>query len=164
MTCHGPGQLVAYPIISLRARPDLHRYLRDLEAWLVDVCRGYGVDAHADSPHTGVWVHGRSPAAGDRKIASIGIAVRRWVTYHGVALNVCTDLGLFDLIVACGLAGVEMTSMEKELGTAPPLSEVAERAAARFAEHFGMRVEDRETQMNTDGHRYGNDEGEDRQG
>ena len=143
VTYHGPGQLVAYPIISLRERQDLHRYLRDLEAWLVDVCRSYGVDAHADSPHTGVWVEGR-------KIASIGIAVRRWVTYHGVALNVSTDLSHFDLIVPCGLEGVQMTSLERETDTARQLQEVAERAAALFAERFGMTTADHGTQMNAD--------------
>lgn len=135
VTYHGPGQLVAYPIVSLAGRGrDIHRYLRDLEAWLVRLCRSYGVAAHADSAHTGVWV-------ADRKIASIGVAVRRWVTYHGAALNVSTDLSYFDLIVPCGLRGVAMTSLQKELGTAPPLEEVAERAAQYFAEDFGMKLE-----------------------
>jgi lipoate-protein ligase B len=131
-TYHGPGQLVAYPIIDLRRRGrDLHRYLRDLEAWLVGLCSFYGVPAHADSPHTGVWVE-------DRKIASIGIAVRQWVAYHGVALNVTTDLTQFGLIVPCGLRGVTMTSLERELGTAPALADVARRAAESFARYFGM--------------------------
>ncbi|MHC5034511.1 MAG: lipoyl(octanoyl) transferase LipB [Planctomycetota bacterium] len=135
VTYHGPGQLVAYPILDLRQRGrDLHRYLRNLEAWLVKLCRGYGVPAHAASPHTGVWVE-------DRKIASIGIAVRRWVSYHGAALNVSTDLSHFDLIVPCGLRGVTVTSLERELGWAPPLEHVAERAAACFAECFGMQAE-----------------------
>jgi len=136
VTFHGPGQLVAYPIIDLRPRGrDLHRYLRDLEAWLVRLCRSYGIPAHARSPHTGVWVE-------ERKIASIGIAVRRWVSTHGVALNVDTDLGYFDLIVPCGLPGVRMTSMEAELGQAPPLAEVAERAVLFFLTDFGfMRAE-----------------------
>ncbi|MCK4376545.1 MAG: lipoyl(octanoyl) transferase LipB [Candidatus Brocadiae bacterium] len=134
VTYHGPGQLVAYPVIGLRDRGrDLHRYLRDLEAWLVRLCRSYGVEAHADSPHTGVWVE-------DRKIASIGIAVRRWVTYHGVALNVATDLSHFGLIVPCGLGAVTITSLERELGSAPPLKEVAERAAGHFAEDFGLAL------------------------
>jgi lipoate-protein ligase B len=134
VTYHGPGQLVAYPVVSLVHRGrDLHRYLRDLEAWLVRLCRSYGVAAHADSPHTGVWV-------GDRKIASIGIAVRRWVSYHGVALNVSTDLSYFGLIVPCGLPGVAMTSLERELGSAPPFEEVAERAATYFAEDLDMRL------------------------
>jgi lipoate-protein ligase B len=135
VTYHGPGQLVAYPIISLAGRGrDIHRYLRDLEAWLVRLCRSYGVAAHADLVHTGVWV-------AERKIASIGIAVRRWVTYHGVALNVSTDLTYFGLIVPCGLRGVTMTSLEKELGSAPPLEEVAERAARYFSEDFSMKLE-----------------------
>jgi len=134
VTFHGPGQLVVYPIINLRRRgPDLHRYLRELQSWLVGLCRSYGVPAHADGPHTGCWV-------GERKIASVGIAVRRWVTYHGVALNVCPDLSYFDLIVPCGLPDVTMTSLQRELGTAPPLQEVAERAARCFAEEFGLRL------------------------
>lgn len=131
-TFHGPDQLVAYPIIHLGHRGrDLHRYLRDLEAWAMGLCHSYGVPAHVESPHTGVWVE-------DRKIASIGIAVRRWVAYHGVALNVRTDLSYFDLIVPCGLRGVRMTSLEREMPAAPTLDEVAERAAARFAEDFGF--------------------------
>jgi len=134
VTYHGPGQLVAYPILDLRRRGcDLHWYLRDLEAWLVRLCRSYGVAAHADSPHTGVWVE-------DRKIASIGIAVRRWATYHGAALNVAPDLSHFGLIVPCGLSDVTMTSLERELGWAPPLAEVAERAAVYFAEDFSLNV------------------------
>ncbi len=134
ITYHGPGQLVAYPIVHLAGRGrDLHRYLRDLEGWLVRLCRSYGVDADARGPQTGVWVE-------DRKVASIGIACRRWVTYHGVALNVSTDLSDFDLIVPCGLDGVEMTSIERELGHAPPLEEVARRASAMFAEDFGLQA------------------------
>jgi lipoate-protein ligase B len=132
VTFHGPGQLVAYPILNLRRRGrDLHRYLRDLEKWTVRVCQTYGVPAHAETPHTGVWVE-------DRKIASIGIAVRRWVSYHGVALNVSTDLSYFDLLVPCGLPDVEMTSIAKETGEAPALEEVAERAAGMFVEDFGF--------------------------
>ena len=134
-TYHGPDQLVAYPIINLTTRGrDLHRYLRDLEGWLVRLCRSYGVEAHANSPHTGVWV-------GERKIASIGIAVRRWVSYLGAALNVSTDLSYYDLIVPCGLRGVTMTSMARECARPPGLEEVAELAARRFAEEFDMRLE-----------------------
>lgn len=137
VTFHGPGQLVAYPIIDLTRRGrDLHRYLRDLEAWLVRLCRSYGVPAHADSPHTGVWVE-------DRKIASIGIAVRRWVTMHGVALNVDVDLGYFGLIVPCGMPEVQMTSLAAELDEAPPMQEVAARAAALFAENFALTLAER---------------------
>jgi len=134
VTFHGPGQLVAYPILDLRPRGrNLHGYLRALEAWLVQVCRSYGLAAHADSPHTGVWI-------ADRKIASIGIAARRWVSYHGIALNVAPDMSFFDLIVPCGMRSVTMTSMEKELGVAPPLAKVAERAATLFAEQFALET------------------------
>ena len=132
VTFHGPGQLVAYPIVDLRPRGrNLHGYLRALETWLVRVCRDYGLPAHADSPHTGVWIE-------DRKIASIGIAARRWVSYHGIALNVAPDMTFFSLIVPCGMQSVTMTSMERELGTAPPLSEVAEHAASCFADCFDL--------------------------
>jgi lipoate-protein ligase B len=132
VTFHGPGQFVAYPVIDLAARGrDLHSYLRDLEAWLVRLCRSYGVPAHADCPHTGVWVE-------DRKIASIGIAVRRWVSTHGVALNVDVDLRYFDLIVPCGLADVRMTSLAAEMGEPPSMEAVAARAADFFAEDFEL--------------------------
>ncbi len=137
-TLHAPGQLVAYPVIDLKARgSDLHRYLRELEAWLIRLLEGYGIRAGVEASRTGVW-------AGGGKIASIGIAVRRWVAYHGVALNVSTDLELFELIVPCGLEGVRMTSMAELLrsgeaaGCAPEFAQVAERAAALFAEEFGF--------------------------
>jgi len=132
VTFHGPGQLVMYPVIDLMAcGSDLHLYLRGLEAWLIGLLQAYGIEAGMNPPHTGVW-------AGGAKIASIGIAVRRWVAYHGVALNVATDLSFFDLIVPCGLSGVEMTSMEALLGDAPSLEEVARRAAQLFCEQFGF--------------------------
>ena len=133
-TLHAPGQLVAYPVIDLKARgSDLHRYLRDLEQWLIRLLGSYGIAAGVNPPKTGVWVDGG-------KLASIGIAVRRWVGYHGVALNVSTDMTLFDLIVPCGLAGVRMVSMAELLGdgAAPGMAEVADRAAEMFAEDFGF--------------------------
>ena len=132
-TFHGPGQLVAYPVIDLSARGrDLHRYLRDLEGWLIRLLAEYDIRAGRNAPFTGVWV-------GGAKIASIGIAVRHWVGYHGVALNVTTDLSYFDLIVPCGLSKVRMTSMQQALGAAPDLSEVAGRAARVFREDFGFQ-------------------------
>ena len=132
VTFHGPGQLVMYPVVDLRAcGADLHRYLRGLERWLIRVLQSYGIEAGVNPPHTGVWARGA-------KVASIGIAVRRWVAYHGVALNVSTDISFFDLIVPCGLSGVEMTSMEALLGGAPALEEVARRAARLFCEEFGF--------------------------
>ena len=134
VTFHGPGQLVIYPIVDLKARGrDLHRYLRELEGWLIRLLESYGVAAGVNPPYTGVWV-------GERKIASIGIAVRRWAAYHGVALNVSTDLSLFDLIVPCGLEGVRMTSMAEVLGSAPRVEEVARRAAVMFAGLFGYAL------------------------
>jgi lipoate-protein ligase B len=134
VTYHGPGQLVGYPILNLRERGrDLHRYLRDLEQWLVKLCRSYDVDAHADSPHTGVWVE-------DRKIASIGIAARQWVSYHGVALNVTTDLDYFNLIVPCGQPECRMTSLLEETGRERTIQNVAGDAARFFAEHFEMEL------------------------
>jgi len=132
VTYHGPGQLVAYPIIDLRARGrDLHRYLRDLERWVVRVLHSYGIRAGVNPPNTGVWAAGA-------KIASVGIAVRHWVAYHGVALNVTTDLEFFRLIVPCGLSRVRMTSMAEVMADPPALPEVAKRAAEMFREDFGF--------------------------
>jgi lipoyl(octanoyl) transferase len=109
-TYHGPGQLVGYPIIDLRrCGQDLHRYLRWLEDLLVETLGEVGIAARTRSGLTGVWVE-------DRKIASIGVGVRHWITMHGFALNVCGDLSPFDQIVPCGIANVAMTSIEKETG------------------------------------------------
>jgi lipoate-protein ligase B len=124
VTYHGPGQLVGYPILDLDARGerDVHAYLRGLEAVLCDALERLGVRPRLRAGATGVFVE---PARGDpaeppRKIASIGVGVRRWVTYHGFALNVDIDLAGFSRIVACGLHGVEMTSVRRELGGAAP--------------------------------------------
>jgi lipoyl(octanoyl) transferase len=115
VTLHAPGQLVGYPILDLTGfRPDLHWYLRQLEAALIQALAGLGIPADRQPGLTGVWTEGR-------KIASIGIHVKQWVTFHGFALNVTTDLSLFDLIVPCGIAGVRMTSVARETGrTADP--------------------------------------------
>ena len=118
-TYHGPGQLMGYPIIDLRRYgQDLHRYLRWLEAMLIDLLAEHGIDASRRESLTGVWI-------GDRKIASIGVGVRYWITMHGFALNVCGDLSPFDHIVPCGINNVMMTSMEKETGRAFSLAGVA---------------------------------------
>ena len=110
VTFHGPGQLVGYPILDLRKhREDLHWYLRSLEASLVDGLDTLGIGAGTNPGLTGVWTRGR-------KIASIGIHVKQWVTYHGFALNVTTDLTYFDLIVPCGIRDVVMTSVAMESG------------------------------------------------
>jgi lipoyl(octanoyl) transferase len=110
VTFHGPGQLVGYPILDLRAyKQDLHWYLRTLEQALIDALGILAIPAERNSGLTGVWTLGR-------KIASIGIHVKQWVTWHGFALNVTTDLTHFDRIVPCGIQGVEMTSVERERG------------------------------------------------
>jgi len=118
-TYHGPGQLMGYPIIDLRrCGHDLHKYLRWLEQLLIEVLAEHGIAATQRESLTGVWVE-------DRKIASIGVGVRHWITMHGFALNVCGDLSPFSHIVPCGIDNVAMTSMEKETGAAFSVSDVA---------------------------------------
>jgi lipoyl(octanoyl) transferase len=118
-TYHGPGQLVGYFFIDLRQYgQDLHRYLRWLEMILVELLALYGLDAVTRPALTGVWVD-------DRKIASIGVGVRHWITMHGFALNVCGDLAPFDQITPCGISGVKMTSLEKETDKVHRLEQVA---------------------------------------
>jgi lipoyl(octanoyl) transferase len=120
-TYHGPGQLMGYPIIDLRrCGQDLHRYLRWLEDLLVETLAEVGIAARTRSGLTGVWVE-------NRKIASIGVGVRHWITMHGFALNVCGDLSPFDQIVPCGIANVTMTSIEKETGDAYTPADLAFR-------------------------------------
>jgi lipoyl(octanoyl) transferase len=118
-TYHGPGQLMGYPIIDLRrCGHDLHKYLRWVEQSLIDLLAKYGIAAARRESLTGVWV-------GDRKIASIGVGVRHWITMHGFALNVCGDLSPFNHIVPCGINNVAMTSMEEETGAAFSVPRVA---------------------------------------
>jgi lipoate-protein ligase B len=128
VTWHGPGQLVGYPIVGLdRCGRDLHAYLRALEGTLIDVLALWGIEGARVAGRTGVWT-------GAGKIASIGIAVRRWVGYHGFALNVAPDLGWFDLIHPCGLRDIRMTSMAERLGPgAPSVEEVRVRTAEALA-------------------------------
>ncbi len=132
VTFHGPGQLVGYPIMDLkRHRQDLHWYLRQLERSLIDVLGHYGISAEQNKGLTGVWT-------GGRKIASIGVHARDWVTWHGFALNVTTDLSYFDLIVPCGIDGVQMTSMARELAAAPDAEAVSQSVADTFASNFEL--------------------------
>jgi lipoyl(octanoyl) transferase len=122
-TYHGPGQLIGYPIIDLRnCGQDLHRYLRWLEELLVETLATIGIAATTREGLTGVWVE-------NRKIASIGVGVRHWITMHGFALNVCGDLTPFDQIVPCGISNVTMTSIEKEAGRHDSVMEVASRVS-----------------------------------
>lgn len=133
-TYHGPGQLVGYPLVDLRRRGgDVHRFLRAVEEGLIATLRELRVAGHRRPGWTGVWVDPNRP----RKIASIGIGVRRGITWHGFALNVTVDLGRFDAIVPCAIPGVQMTSLERERSEPPPsLSEIATLAAR----HLGARV------------------------
>ncbi|UCC83012.1 MAG: lipoyl(octanoyl) transferase LipB [Gemmatimonadota bacterium] len=132
VTYHGPGQLVGYPIIDLRHHnQDLHWYLRQLEEVLLRALASLDISGIRVPGYTGVWVE-------DRKIASIGVHVTRWVTFHGFALNVCTDLADFDLIVPCGIDAVQMTTVEIESGRASSVDEVADHVARSFAETFGL--------------------------
>jgi len=118
-TYHGPGQLIGYPIVDLRrCGQDLHKYLRSLEQLLIDFLTQYDIAAQRRESLTGVWVE-------NRKIASIGVGVRHWITMHGFALNVCGDLSPFDHIVPCGINNVAMTSVEKETGKPFTVVEVA---------------------------------------
>ena len=126
ITLHSPGQLVGYPIVDLtHYRRDLHRFLRLLEEVLLRTLAEHGVVGEAVPGKTGVWVEGR-------KIASIGIAVRRWISYHGFALNIDNDLALFQAIIPCGLPGIAMTSMRQELGRPLDRQAVAETLMAHF--------------------------------
>jgi lipoyl(octanoyl) transferase len=136
VTYHGPGQLVGYPILNLSPdRRDVRRYVRDLEEALVATLADCGVGGrpHAGDEPVGVWV-------GTRKIASLGIHLSRWITTHGFALNVVTDLSYFRAIVPCGLHEVDMTSIERETGVRWDLAAVAALAADHLARRFGRRL------------------------
>lgn len=132
ITYHGPGQLVAYPIISLENYSlGVKQYVQLLEKVIVDVLREYGIDSEGRlGEETGVWTNS------GRKVASIGVAVSHWVTFHGFALNVSTNLSYFDKINPCGFDSRVMTSMEKELGKAVEMSDVKQRVVKHFSNNF----------------------------
>jgi lipoyl(octanoyl) transferase len=134
VTYHGPGQLVAYPILDLKPdRKDLHRYLRDLEGVVMRVVEGYGIPAERSEGQTGVWTPGG-------KIAAIGVRVSSgWITSHGLALNVGTDLSYFGTIVPCGIADRDVTSLARELGREVPMREVQDALVEVFAAEFQRR-------------------------
>ncbi|HEX6252487.1 MAG TPA: lipoyl(octanoyl) transferase LipB [Gemmatimonadaceae bacterium] len=136
VTFHGPGQLVGYPVIDLkRHKLDLHWYLRQVEEALILTLAALGIQAERNPGYTGVWTSGR-------KIASIGVHSRDWVTWHGFALNVTTDLSYFDLIVPCGISGVQMTSAQKEGAALPDraVEHVGGLIAAAFASVFQLEL------------------------
>lgn len=134
VTFHGPGQLVGYPIIDLRRhKQDLHWYLRQVEEALIRGIARYGISGQRNPTFTGVWTSGR-------KLASIGVHARDWVTWHGFALNVTTDLSYFDLIVPCGIQSVTMTSIEREVASdaAPTVDDVGSAVAEAFGQVFSL--------------------------
>ncbi|HEX6589295.1 MAG TPA: lipoyl(octanoyl) transferase LipB [Longimicrobiales bacterium] len=141
VTYHGPGQLVGYPILDLKPdRQDLHRYVRDLEQVLIDALATFGVAADRRAGLTGAWV-------GDEKVAAIGVRVSSgWITSHGFALNVGTDLGFFDAIVPCGIREYGVTSMERVLKTTVAMGDVEDAVVAAFE-----RVFDRQSALRPEG-------------
>jgi lipoate-protein ligase B len=131
-TYHGPGQLVGYPIILLSDH-DVRRHVRSMEEAIIRTAKSYGVDGQRVEGHPGIWVNGR-------KLASIGVAVTDWVTYHGFALNVNTDLSYFELIRPCGLDPSTMTSLQRVTGKAIPFEEVKGRFAREYSEVTGLSL------------------------
>ncbi|HET9833199.1 MAG TPA: lipoyl(octanoyl) transferase LipB [Vicinamibacterales bacterium] len=130
ITYHGPGQLVGYPILDLKPdRCDVHRYVRDLEEVLIRVAADYGLAGERVQGLTGVWI-------GGEKVAAIGVRIARWITSHGFALNVSTDLDYFNLIVPCGISDRGVTSLSRLLGRAVDRAEVEDRLIQRFTEIF----------------------------
>jgi lipoyl(octanoyl) transferase len=134
ITFHGPGQLVAYPIVELRNPLDLRRYVRSLEEAIIATAAQFGVAAGRIDGLTGVWV------AGERKVAAIGVRVRRGVTTHGLALNVSTDLRWFEEMIPCGIRDKTATSLAAEIGRPVAMAEVEDLLAAELARHFGLRL------------------------
>jgi lipoyl(octanoyl) transferase len=133
ITFHGPGQIVAYPIVELRDPLDLRRYVRVLEAAIIDTAGRFGVTADRLAGYPGIWVDG------ERKLAAIGVRVKRGVTTHGLALNVNTDLRWFDEMIPCGIRGKGVTSLARETGAAPSMEDVEDELARQLAGHFGLR-------------------------
>ena len=139
VTYHGPGQIVAYPILNLGAiRRDVVWYVRQLEEAMIRATAEFGIVAGREAGKTGVWV-GEGKAS--EKLAAIGVHISRWITSHGLAYNVSTDLRNFDLIVPCGIADRKATSLEKLLGRSVKLDEVKPKLAAHLAEVFGLELQ-----------------------
>jgi lipoyl(octanoyl) transferase len=134
VTYHGPGQLVGYPILDLNPdRRDVHKYVRDLEEVMIRVCADYGLDAVRSKGFSGAWIS-------DEKIGAIGVRISRWITSHGFAFNVTTDVNYFNLIVPCGIADRGVTSLEARLGQAPSMAEVEDRFVRHFSAVFERSV------------------------
>lgn len=138
ITYHGPGQIVGYPILDLeRLKPDIVLYMRNLEEVIIRTLAEYGIEAGRSSGETGVWLDADIPHRA-RKICAMGVRTSRWITMHGFALNVNTDLSYFNLIIPCGIQNKQVTSMEKELGYQVPLSEVEAKIKHHVEDVFGV--------------------------
>lgn len=130
VTYHGPGQLVAYPLLDLRSwRKSIRWYLRSLEGVLIRTLERYGLQGERVEGFTGVWVNGA-------KVAAIGVGIHNWVTFHGIALNVCPDMSHFNFIIPCGIQGKPVTSLERLLGVAPSMPDVMDAFEQSFLEWF----------------------------
>ncbi|MEW6005636.1 MAG: lipoyl(octanoyl) transferase LipB [Stygiobacter sp.] len=133
ITYHGPGQIVGYPIIDLKNwKQDTHEYLRSLEQVIINVCSEYGIQTERKANYTGVWID-------ERKIAAIGIKISRWVTMHGFAFNINTNLDYFNGIIPCGIKDKEVTSLEIELGETISIDEVKQKLLNQFKEIFNYK-------------------------
>lgn len=140
ITFHGPGQIVGYPILDLdNFFTDIDKYLRLLEEVIIRTLDEYGIKGGRIAKATGVWLDGGIPGR-ERKICAMGIKCSRWVTMHGFALNVNTDLSYFNYIVPCGLTGKQVTSLEKELGTKVPSADVKEKLKKHFEQLFSAQL------------------------
>ncbi|MGD8782483.1 MAG: lipoyl(octanoyl) transferase LipB [Ignavibacteria bacterium] len=134
ITYHGPGQIVGYPIINLSDWfEDTHKYLRSLEQVIINVCGEYGLNCGRNEKYTGVWLH-------NRKICAIGIKIRKWVTMHGFAFNIQSDLKMFNGIIPCGITDKEVTSLEKELDRKVAINEVKEKIKKYFIDEFSYEA------------------------
>ncbi|NLN33968.1 MAG: lipoyl(octanoyl) transferase LipB [Flavobacteriaceae bacterium] len=139
ITYHGPGQLVGYPILDLdNFKPDIHLYMRNLEEVIIKTVKDYGLKGERSKGETGVWFDVGKPFA--RKICAMGVKASRWVTMHGFALNVNSDLKYFEYIIPCGIQDKAVTSLERELGREIPIEEVKEKVIAYFAEVFEAKI------------------------
>ena len=139
VTYHGPGQLVGYPIINLDPdRRDVHKYVRDLEEVMIRVCASYGIDAGRVAGFSGAWIKSED---GDEKIGAIGVRISRWITSHGFAFNVATEIEFFNLIVPCGIADRGVTSLASKLGRAPEMLDVENRFVEQFSHVFGRTTQ-----------------------
>ena len=140
ITYHGPGQVVGYPILDLEQfSPDIHVYLRNIEEAVVRLCADYGIDGQRFDKYTGVWIEPGTPQ--ERKICAIGVKTSRWVSMHGFALNVNTNMEYFGNIVPCGIVNKDVTSLQRELGREVDMNEVKERLKKHFTVIMEMEFE-----------------------